>query len=45
MLGPTGSGKTLLLESVIGLRTPEEGKIILDGREITRLSIENRRLS
>jgi len=45
ILGPTGSGKTLLLESVIGLRKPEKGKIILDGREITSLPIERRGLS
>jgi len=45
ILGPTGSGKTLLLESVIGLRKPEGGKIILDGQDITDLQIERRGLS
>lgn len=45
ILGPTGSGKTLLLESVIGLRKPQEGKIIVGGEEINDLPIERRGLS
>lgn len=45
ILGPTGSGKTLLLETVIGLRNPQEGKVILDGKEITALPIERKGLS
>jgi len=45
ILGPTGSGKTLLLESVIGLRRPQEGKVILEDKEITDLPIERRGLS
>jgi ABC-type Fe3+/spermidine/putrescine transport system ATPase subunit len=44
ILGPTGSGKTLLLESVIGLRRPQEGKVILEDKEITDLPIERRGL-
>ena len=45
ILGPTGSGKTLLLESVIGLRKPQTGKVILEGNEITLFPIELRGLS
>lgn len=45
ILGPTGSGKTLLLESIIGLRTPQNGKIILNGSDITNIAIEKRGLS
>ncbi len=44
ILGPTGGGKTLLLESVIGLRNPIEGKVILEQRDITGLPIEKREL-
>jgi len=29
IIGPTGAGKTILLESIIGFWTPEKGKIIL----------------
>ena len=42
LLGPTGSGKTLLLESVIGLRPVKQGRVILDGKEIQDLAPEKR---
>jgi len=45
ILGPTGSGKTLLLEAIIGLRMPQKGKVILEDNEITFLPIEQRGLS
>jgi ABC-type sugar transport system ATPase subunit len=45
ILGPTGSGKTLLLESIIGLRKPDKGRMIVNGDEITSLPIEKRKLS
>jgi len=45
ILGPTGSGKTLLLESVIGLRKPDTGQVLVNGDEITYLPIEKRKLS
>ncbi len=44
LLGPTGSGKSTLLETVIGLRTPEAGRILLEGRDLTRLPVEKRGL-
>lgn len=34
VIGPSGSGKTTLLRSIAGLETPEEGEIVLDGREV-----------
>lgn len=42
IVGATGSGKTLLLESIIGFRRPSQGTIMLDGREITLLPVEAR---
>ena len=35
ILGPTGAGKTVLLETIAGIHTPELGKIILGDKEIT----------
>lgn len=35
ILGPTGAGKTVLLETIAGIHTPDTGTIFLDGREIT----------
>lgn len=36
-VGPSGCGKTTLLRMISGLTEPTEGKIILDGEDITRL--------
>ncbi len=38
VVGPSGSGKTTLVNLIGGLDTADEGKIILEGREITDLS-------
>ncbi|RLP73710.1 ABC transporter ATP-binding protein [Mycetocola tolaasinivorans] len=38
LLGPNGSGKTTLLRLLAGLRTPESGRVLLDGRDLTALS-------
>jgi molybdate transport system ATP-binding protein len=35
IIGPTGAGKTILLETVAGIYTPDSGRISLDGRDIT----------
>lgn len=35
LLGPSGCGKTTLLRSVAGLETPSEGRIVIDGRDVT----------
>lgn len=44
LLGATGSGKSAILRIIAGLETPNTGKIILDGEEITRLKPEKRRV-
>ena len=38
IMGPSGSGKSTLLGLLAGLDTPTEGRILLDGEEINRLS-------
>jgi molybdate transport system ATP-binding protein len=43
VLGPTGCGKTVLLETLAGLRHPTGGKILLDNIDITHLPPEARR--
>ena len=42
LLGPTGSGKTVLLETVAGLHRVDAGKILLGGQDITSLPPERR---
>ncbi|MCB9440853.1 MAG: ATP-binding cassette domain-containing protein [Mycolicibacterium sp.] len=38
MLGPSGTGKSVFLKSLIGLLRPERGKIIVDGTDIIECS-------
>ena len=45
LLGPTGSGKTLILESIMGLQKPKRGKIWIGEREIQNLPPERREIS
>ncbi|MFH1984173.1 MAG: ABC transporter ATP-binding protein [Pseudomonadota bacterium] len=42
LLGPTGSGKTLLLESIAGLVPMTRGRIVIHGRDVTAMSPEKR---
>ena len=37
IVGPNGSGKTTLFNVISGVYTPEEGKVIFEGKDITRL--------
>ena len=34
IIGQSGSGKTVLMKSIVGLVRPEEGQILFDGRDI-----------
>jgi molybdate/tungstate transport system ATP-binding protein len=45
LLGPTGSGKTLLLEAIAGAYSPTEGRIIVAGEDVSHLPPEKRRIS
>lgn len=44
IIGPTGAGKTILLESIAGIYPPDSGRIMLDGREITYEEPRNRKI-
>jgi multiple sugar transport system ATP-binding protein len=42
LLGPSGCGKTTTLRMIAGLEQPTSGRIVLDGREVTRLPASER---
>jgi carbohydrate ABC transporter ATP-binding protein len=38
VLGPTGAGKTTLLRTLVGLETPEKGRVLIEGKDSTWLA-------
>lgn len=44
LMGQSGSGKTSLIETICGLRCPSGGRILIDGREVTRLPPSQRQI-
>lgn len=42
LLGPSGTGKTVLLEALLGLRSVESGAVTIDGRDVTAIEPEDR---
>ncbi|MEM1671036.1 MAG: tungstate ABC transporter ATP-binding protein WtpC [Archaeoglobaceae archaeon] len=45
LLGPSGAGKTLLLETIAGIYKPDNGRVLLEGNEITHLPPEKRNIA
>jgi len=45
ILGPSGAGKTVLLEIIAGIIEPDSGRIYLNGRDVTELPPEKRGLA
>ena len=44
LLGPTGSGKTVLLESIAGLSPITGGEVWINNRNVTDLNLEHRKI-
>ena len=45
LLGPSGCGKTTLLRMLAGFEKPDTGRIFLDGKDITNLPPNKRRVN
>ncbi|MGH9933650.1 MAG: ABC transporter ATP-binding protein [Nitrososphaerales archaeon] len=44
LIGPTGSGKTTILNLIAGMTKPDQGSVMLDGSNITALPVESRKI-
>ena len=44
ILGPSGAGKTMLLDTIAGFRKASAGQVVLCGRDVTSLAPEARRI-
>ncbi|HVQ47822.1 MAG TPA: ATP-binding cassette domain-containing protein, partial [Gemmatimonadales bacterium] len=38
LLGPSGTGKSVLLKHIVGLIRPDRGQVIVDGKEVRKLN-------
>ncbi|MEM1574524.1 MAG: ATP-binding cassette domain-containing protein [Nitrososphaerota archaeon] len=45
LMGPSGTGKTILLETIAGFRTPIKGEIKINGKNVTNLPPDKRNIS
>ena len=45
LLGPSGCGKTTTLRIIGGFETPDEGRVLFDGKDITKLPPNERQLN
>lgn len=44
ILGPTGTGKTVILETIAGMYKPDNGNIYLDGKNFKNIPPQNRKI-
>lgn len=45
LLGPTGAGKTIVLETIAGIHTPNSGRICWDGEDLTHAEPRDRNIA
>lgn len=43
IMGPSGSGKSTILRLILGLETPQQGEVLIDGQNISQLNESEKR--
>ena len=44
IIGASGSGKTVLLKNLVGLYEPDQGDILYDGKNFTKMPLKEKKL-
>ena len=42
LLGPSGAGKSTLLRAIAGLEQPDEGRVLIEGKDCTHVRVQDR---
>lgn len=45
VLGPSGTGKSTLLKLIVGIEQPDKGRIMIDGKDVTKLPPNKRNIA
>lgn len=45
IIGPSGAGKTIILEAIAGLQHPASGRVLIDGEDVEDIAPEKRRIA
>lgn len=45
LLGPNGSGKSTVLQTIAGLNTPDSGRVVLDGQDLSGVPAHRRQVA
>ena len=45
VVGPTGAGKSVIIETIAGMLRPDEGRILINGKDVTDAKPEKRNIS
>lgn len=43
IIGKSGSGKTVLIKCIVGLMTPDQGEVLYDGRDFTKMGVKEKK--
>ena len=45
VIGPSGAGKTIILEAIAGLHLPDSGRVLINGEDVGGIAPEKRQIA